>query len=53
MFTASYKPKEKIKRPYRSLLNQTYSHWEWVIVDDSGDNDETYANDLSLLMTLV
>ena len=46
VFTASYKPKEKIKRPYRSLLNQTYSHWEWVIVDDSGDNDETYANDL-------
>ena len=41
VFTASYKSKEKIQRPYRSLLNQTYSNWEWVIVDDSGDDDET------------
>ena len=42
IFTASYKSKEKIQRPYQSLLNQTYSNWEWVIVDDSGDGDETY-----------
>lgn len=42
IFTASYKSKDKIQRPYRSLLNQTYSNWEWVIVDDSGDEDETY-----------
>ena len=42
VFTASYKSKDKIQRPYRSLLNQTYSNWEWVIVDDSGDEDETY-----------
>ncbi|KEK22988.1 glycosyltransferase [Bacillus gaemokensis] len=42
VFTASYRSKEKIQRPYRSLLNQTYPHWEWVIVDDSGDEDETY-----------
>ncbi|MFJ7938133.1 glycosyltransferase [Peribacillus sp. NPDC096622] len=42
VFTASYKSKEKIQRPYRSLLNQTYDNWEWVIVDDSGDDDETY-----------
>ncbi|MGG2093172.1 glycosyltransferase [Bacillus sp. S13(2024)] len=42
IFTASYRSKEKIQRPYRSLLNQTYSNWEWVIVDDSGDSDETY-----------
>jgi glycosyltransferase involved in cell wall biosynthesis len=46
VFTASYKPKEKIQRPYRSLLKQTYPHWEWVIVDDSGDEDATYHNDL-------
>ncbi|MDF2959657.1 MAG: glycosyl transferase, family 2, partial [Paenibacillus sp.] len=46
VFTASYKSKEKIQRPYRSLLNQTYSNWEWVIVDDSGDEDETYNQDL-------
>jgi glycosyltransferase involved in cell wall biosynthesis len=42
VFTASYKSQEKIQRPYRSLLNQTYTNWEWVIVDDSGDDDETY-----------
>lgn len=42
VFTASYKSKEKIQRPYSSLLNQTYHNWEWVIVDDSGDDDETY-----------
>ncbi|SFK72072.1 Glycosyltransferase involved in cell wall bisynthesis [Paenibacillus sp. 1_12] len=46
VFTASYKSKEKIQRPYRSLLNQTYSNWEWVIVDDSGDEDLTYNQDL-------
>ncbi|MFF2589974.1 glycosyltransferase [Peribacillus butanolivorans] len=46
VFTASYKSKDKIQRPYRSLLNQTYSNWEWVIVDDSGDDDETYNQDL-------
>ena len=36
IFTASYKSKDKILRPYHSLLNQTYTNWEWVIVDDSG-----------------
>ena len=46
IFTAAYKSKEKIQRPYRSLLNQTYSNWEWVIVDDSGDEDVTYNRDL-------
>lgn len=46
VFTASYKSKDKIQRPFRSLLNQTYSNWEWVIVDDSGDEDETYKEHL-------
>ena len=46
VFTATYKSKEKIQRPYHSLLNQTYSNWEWVIVDDSGDEDSTYNQDL-------
>ena len=46
VFTAAYKSKEKIQRPYRSLLNQTYTNWEWVIVDDSGDDDATYNRDL-------
>ena len=46
VFTAAYKSKEKIQRPYRSLLNQTYTNWEWIIVDDSGDEDTTYKQDL-------
>jgi len=46
VFTATYKSKEKIQRPYASLLKQTYSNWEWVIVDDSGDEDATYSQDL-------
>lgn len=46
LFTAAYKSKEKIQRPYKSLLNQTYSNWEWVIVDDSGDDNDTYTQDL-------
>lgn len=49
IFTASYRSKDKIQRPYRSLLNQTYTNWEWVIVDDSGDEEETYNN---VLLTL-
>ncbi|UQZ36914.1 glycosyl transferase family 2 [Paenibacillus sp. PK3_47] len=43
VFTATYRSKEKIERPYQSLLKQTYANWEWVIVDDSGDEDETYT----------
>ncbi|MCA1065837.1 glycosyltransferase [Rossellomorea sp. AcN35-11] len=49
VFTAAYRSGEKIKRPYRSLLNQTYPNWEWVIIDDSGDKDETYLRDLQTM----
>lgn len=46
VFTASYRSGSKIRRPYESLLNQTYENWEWVIVDDSGDDDATYREAL-------
>jgi glycosyltransferase involved in cell wall biosynthesis len=42
VFTPTYRSGERIKRPYRSLLAQTYQNWEWVILDDSGDDDKTY-----------
>jgi len=35
LFTSSYKSGEYIYRPFRSLLNQTYRNWEWVIYDDT------------------
>ena len=46
VFTASYRSKDKIQRPSHSLIKQTYSNWEWVIVDDSDDGEETYKNSL-------
>src|SRR5665648_1169107 len=42
IFTTTYKSKTKILRPFRSLRAQTYQDWEWVILDDSDDNGETY-----------
>ena len=35
VFTTSYKSGDKILRPYRSLLKQTFMDWEWVVFDDS------------------
>ncbi|WP_163195712.1 glycosyltransferase [Clostridium thermarum] len=49
VFTAAYRSRDKILRPYKSLLKQTYTNWEWVIVDDSGDDDMTYKQDLLTL----
>lgn len=42
IFTAAYQSGSKILRPYKSLLNQTYASWEWVIVDDSDDAGSNY-----------
>jgi glycosyltransferase involved in cell wall biosynthesis len=42
IFTTTYKSAHKIQRPYRSLMGQTYKDWEWVIMDDSDDDGETY-----------
>lgn len=35
LFTPAYKSGSKIHIPYGSLLQQTYSNWEWVIYDVS------------------
>lgn len=50
VFTTSYKSGEFIQRPYQSLLNQTYQHWEWIIFDDT-DGDENFANLVKLRET--
>jgi len=42
VFTPAYKTGEKIRRPFESLRAQTYPDWEWVIVDDSDDDGETF-----------
>jgi glycosyltransferase involved in cell wall biosynthesis len=42
VFTPAYKPGQKIYRPFFSLKDQTYSNWEWVIVDDSDDEGKTF-----------
>ena len=42
IFTPSYKTGSKIFRPLQSLLDQTYQNWEWIIVDDSDDNNQTF-----------
>jgi glycosyltransferase involved in cell wall biosynthesis len=41
IFTPTYKTGERIRRTYESLKNQTFTNWEWVVVDDSPD-DETW-----------
>ena len=37
IFTSAYNTGEKIYKTYESLKNQTYTNWEWVIVNDSTD----------------
>jgi len=47
VITSTFDSKEKIFRPLRSLQNQTYTNWEWVIWDDS-KNNSTYENLLNI-----
>ena len=43
VFTPTYRTGERLLRPLKSLLAQTYSNWEWVVYDDSPD-DITFAS---------
>lgn len=43
IFTPVFNIKEKILKTYESLVSQTYSNWEWVLIDDSNDFDQTYT----------
>jgi len=40
-FTPIYNTGDILYRTYQSLKNQTYTNWEWVIVNDSTDNGKT------------
>lgn len=42
VFTPVYKTGDRILRTYESLIKQTYPDWEWVIVDDSPEDDDTW-----------
>ena len=39
IFTSTYNTGERIKRTYESIVNQTFNDWEWVIIDDSPDDN--------------
>jgi O-antigen biosynthesis protein len=41
VFTPTYRSGDRIRRAFASLLAQSYTNWEWVIYDDSPD-DETF-----------
>jgi glycosyltransferase involved in cell wall biosynthesis len=43
VFTPTHLTGAKIERPLRSLQEQSYSNWEWVIYDDSPDGGRTFA----------
>jgi len=38
IFTPAYKTDTRIFRTYKSLQEQTFTNWEWVVVDDSPDD---------------
>jgi len=42
VITPTFRTGDKIDKPFRSLLAQTYSDWEWILYDDSDDNGETF-----------
>jgi glycosyltransferase involved in cell wall biosynthesis len=42
IFTTAFNSFDKILRAYNSLINQTLTNWEWVIVDDSPDEKNFY-----------
>lgn len=38
VFTPTYKTGDRIYRTYESLKSQTFTDWEWVVLDDSDDD---------------
>ena len=47
LFTPAYNTFEKFNRCYNSVINQSFSDWEWIILDDSPDSKNyEYITDL-------
>ena len=49
VFTGTYKTGNRIFRAYDGLKNQTYRNWEWVVVDDSPEDDFDTWNKLKTI----
>lgn len=41
LFTPIFNTGDKLVRTYQSVRNQSYSNWEWVLVNDSNDGGKT------------
>ena len=39
VFTPVYKTGDRIFRAYEGLKNQVFDDWEWIVVDDSPDEE--------------
>jgi glycosyltransferase involved in cell wall biosynthesis len=39
VITTTFHSKERLLRPLNSLRTQTYKNWEWIVFDDSKDDD--------------
>lgn len=49
IFTPSYNRKRELEKLYKSLLNQNYQNFEWLIVDDgSTDETDSYIKNLKM-----
>lgn len=47
IFTPTYNTFKKFERAYNSVISQTFSDWEWIILDDSPDEKNyEYINKL-------
>ncbi len=48
VFTITYNCEQYVDRCYKSILNQTYQNWIWLIIDDgSQDCTEIFINNLN------
>jgi glycosyltransferase involved in cell wall biosynthesis len=43
VFTPTYCTGDRIWRAFQSLRQQTYTNWEWIVVDDSDDGGQTFS----------